>query len=101
MLSLAFEVLEDESAVAAEHHLRGLAKHLLSLQLQKPQRQSTITLYFQVNAAAEQLFQMAVTPSRLVTGAGMAGIAGAGGVAGAARAARVAGGEARGGGEVP
>ena len=51
MLSLVFEV-EDETATAAQHDLHNLERHLLALQLPRPQRQTPITAYFQHSSAS-------------------------------------------------
>lgn len=51
MLSLAFEVV-DETAIAVQQDLHNLERHLITLQLRKPQRQTPITSYFQPSSSS-------------------------------------------------
>ena len=70
MLSLAFGLVDD-TAIAVQQDLHNLERHLLALQLRKPQRQTPITSYFQLSLGT--------------AGAGGLGGGGGGGVGGAAR----------------
>jgi len=50
MLSLAFDVVDD-TAIAVQQDLHNFERHLLALQLRKPQRQTPITSYFQLSSS--------------------------------------------------
>jgi len=63
MLSLALQVLENESIVLAEQNLHVLAKGSFLYNCRN-QCKTTVTPYFQVNAAAEQLYWEAAGPVR-------------------------------------